>query len=63
MLYIIVKNNIIDNIIDANQDFVESLGEEYKPYYNGASVGDIYDPTSGMYCDIAFAIRRGVNEV
>lgn len=42
MSYLIVENNIITNIIVADEAFAASIGA--KPYYTGAAIGKPYDP-------------------
>lgn len=43
MNYCIVNNeNIIENIIVADEEFAESIGA--KPSYDGATIGEAYNP-------------------
>lgn len=40
--WLIVEDNIITNVIVADEAFAESIGA--KPHYAGARIGSLYDP-------------------
>lgn len=42
MQYLIIEDNVISNIIVADEEFAQSINA--KPYYKGANIGDTYDP-------------------
>ena len=44
MNYLIVKDNIITNVIVAEKNYAEKMG--FLPYYEGATVGSAYNPLS-----------------
>ena len=46
MNYLIIENNIISNIIVCDELFASQVGA--LPYYEGANIGDTYNPNSNL---------------
>lgn len=60
MVFLIVKDKIIRNVIEAEQETAQALGA--CPYYNGAGIGQAYNPPQPPVDEIT-ALQLAVAEL